>query len=135
MKARKMDRPATQIASVNGEKLGRANGNGKRRRKSIRPQSPNATKQKRKVPKGQVSETPPDELMPVVPVSDDPTPAGAASIINYAALCKELYPAYLVRIKEAELRVREAVQQRGTVCTTTNGNNHNGRGRPIGERQ
>ncbi len=102
--------PDPPVETANGEKLGQ-----RKRRTSVRTANC-ATTPKVKRRKGERIIT--DELVPVVPVSDAPDGSGAASLIDYASLCELIYPAYLERIKAAEIQIRNAVQARGTLSAT-----------------
>ncbi len=94
MKAKTL-RPTMQITSVNGEQQEK-----RRRRKSVRPRGPLAKKQKRRVPDGQVSETPPEDLFPCRPTPFEVDPDTAAVIDEFADRCNELEDEYQRRMRD-----------------------------------
>lgn len=91
MKAKRI-KSTMQAPSVNGEQ-------GKRKRtKPVRTHNQTKGRQKRKTVKGEA--TPSDELMPVVPLSNDPEPLEAASIAEFQDLCHKLEADYLKKISD-----------------------------------
>ncbi len=94
MKARRMDKPSMQTPPC--DQSGRPVKPS--RRKSVRPQSPNATKQKRR--NGERIITDPDEMMPVAPNRFVMGSDGAAAIKELDRKCNDLAETFMQRIRD-----------------------------------
>ncbi len=94
MKAKKL-RPKMEISSVNGEQQEK-----RHRRRSVCPRDPRKGPQKRKCCKGEVSEVPADEMMPVAPNRFVMGSDGAAAIEELDRKCNDLAEAFMQRIRD-----------------------------------